>query len=134
MFCRSLFVLLYFFIWPLCCMFFFDIRILITPLVSSNAQILDIVIQFKRVCISPSSTLIKQYQVCLCNTSHVYILINLFDLCQHFFLHCYIHFFKCWHMLNEPFILSIIFDWSMISTDRKQIKKHNTVNKKDETL
>jgi hypothetical protein len=68
---------------------------------------------------SPSSTLIKQYQVCLCNTSHVYILINLFDLCQHFFLHCYIHFFKCWHMLNEPFILSIIFDWSMVSTDRK---------------
>ena len=36
MFCRSLFVLLYFFVWPLCCLFFFDIRILITPLVSSN--------------------------------------------------------------------------------------------------
>jgi hypothetical protein len=51
--------------------------------------------------ISPSSTLIKQYQLCLCNTSHVYILINLFDLCQHFFSHCYIHFFKCWHMLND---------------------------------
>ena len=30
MFCRSLFVLLYFFFWPLCCLFFFDIRILIT--------------------------------------------------------------------------------------------------------
>jgi hypothetical protein len=38
MFCRSLFVLLYFFIWPLCCLFFFDIRILITPLVSSNSS------------------------------------------------------------------------------------------------
>ena len=36
MFCRSLFVLLYFFFWPLCCLFFFNIRILITPLVSSN--------------------------------------------------------------------------------------------------
>ena len=36
MFCRSLFVLLYFFFWPLCCLFFFDIQILITPLVSSN--------------------------------------------------------------------------------------------------
>ena len=37
LFCRSLFfVLLYFFFWPLCCLFFFDIRILITPLVSSN--------------------------------------------------------------------------------------------------
>jgi len=29
MFCRSLFVL---FLWPLCCLFFFDIRILITSL------------------------------------------------------------------------------------------------------
>jgi hypothetical protein len=40
MFCRSLFVLLYFFFWPLFCLFFFDIRILITPLVlSSNSFI-----------------------------------------------------------------------------------------------
>jgi hypothetical protein len=29
MFCRSFFVLLYFFFWPLCCLTFFDIRILI---------------------------------------------------------------------------------------------------------
>ena len=36
-FCRSLFVLLYFFFWPLFCLFFFDVRILITPLVSSNS-------------------------------------------------------------------------------------------------
>ena len=35
--CRSLFVLLSFFFWPLCCLFF-DIRILITPLVSSNCS------------------------------------------------------------------------------------------------
>jgi hypothetical protein len=35
MFCRSLFVL---FIWPLCCLFFFDVRILITPLVCSNSS------------------------------------------------------------------------------------------------
>jgi hypothetical protein len=34
MFYWSLFVLLYFFFWPLCCLFFFDLRILITPLVS----------------------------------------------------------------------------------------------------
>ena len=33
MFCRSFIVLLYFFFWPLCCLFFFDIRIMITPLV-----------------------------------------------------------------------------------------------------
>ena len=32
------FVLFYFFFWPLCCLFFFDIRILITPLVSSNSS------------------------------------------------------------------------------------------------
>ena len=36
MLCISLFVFLYFFLWPLCCLFFFDIRILITPLESSN--------------------------------------------------------------------------------------------------
>jgi hypothetical protein len=34
MFCRSLFVLLYFFFWPLYCLFFFDKRILITPVLS----------------------------------------------------------------------------------------------------
>ena len=38
MFCRSLFVLLYFFFWSLSCLFFFDIRILITPLVSPNSS------------------------------------------------------------------------------------------------
>ena len=38
MFCRPLYVLLYFFFWPLCYLFFFDIRILITPLVSSNSS------------------------------------------------------------------------------------------------
>jgi len=38
MFCRLLFILLYFFFCPLCCLFFFDLRILITPLVSSNSS------------------------------------------------------------------------------------------------
>jgi type IV secretory pathway TraG/TraD family ATPase VirD4 len=38
MFCRSLFVLFHFFFWPLSCLFFFDIRILITPVVSSNSS------------------------------------------------------------------------------------------------
>ena len=37
-FCRSLFVLLSFFFWSLCCLFFFDIQILITPLVSSHSS------------------------------------------------------------------------------------------------
>jgi hypothetical protein len=35
--CRSLFALLYFFFWPLFCLFF-DIQILITPLSSSNSS------------------------------------------------------------------------------------------------
>ena len=38
MFCRSLFVLLYFFFRPLCRLFYFYIRILITPLVSSKSS------------------------------------------------------------------------------------------------
>ena len=38
MFCRSLFVVLYFSFWPLCCLFFFDLRILVTPLVSANSS------------------------------------------------------------------------------------------------
>ena len=38
MFYRSLFVLLSFFFWPLCCLSFFDLRILITHLVSSNSS------------------------------------------------------------------------------------------------
>ena len=38
MLCRSLFFLLYFFFWPLLCLFFFDIQILIYPLVSSNSS------------------------------------------------------------------------------------------------
>ena len=36
MFCRSLFVFLSFFFWPLCCPSFFNIRLLITLLVSSS--------------------------------------------------------------------------------------------------
>jgi hypothetical protein len=35
---QTLLVLLSFFFWSLCCLFFFDIRILITPLVSSNSS------------------------------------------------------------------------------------------------
>ena len=38
MVCKSLFVLFYVSFCPLCCLFFFDIRILIAPLVSSNSS------------------------------------------------------------------------------------------------
>ena len=34
-------------------------------------------------------------------TSHVYITINLFNLCQQSFLPFYIYFLKCWRRLNE---------------------------------
>ena len=47
MFCRSSFVLLYLFFCPLCCRFFFDTRILITPLVSSNSSFNILCIMFK---------------------------------------------------------------------------------------
>ena len=48
MFCRSLFVLLSFPSWPLCCLFFFDILILIAPLVSSNPSSLSLKLHFKK--------------------------------------------------------------------------------------
>jgi hypothetical protein len=37
-FVRSMFVLFYVFFWSLCCLFFLDLRFLITPLVSSNSS------------------------------------------------------------------------------------------------
>ena len=37
MLCTSLVALLYLFFWPLCCLFF-DIRFLISPLISSNSS------------------------------------------------------------------------------------------------
>ena len=40
-FCISLFVLFSLFFWPLSCLYFFDLRILITPLASSNLQVLQ---------------------------------------------------------------------------------------------
>jgi hypothetical protein len=39
MFCRSLIDLFSFFFWPLCCLFLFDLLILVTPLVSSNSTL-----------------------------------------------------------------------------------------------
>jgi hypothetical protein len=44
-FCRSLFVLLFFFFCPLCCLFF-NLQILITPLVSSNSSFVDRCLSF----------------------------------------------------------------------------------------
>ena len=56
-FCRSLFVLLYIFFCALCSLFFFDLRILITPLVSSNSSLksyLQNCIQSNYSCFYPS--------------------------------------------------------------------------------
>ena len=38
MFWRSVFVRLFFFCWSLCCLFFFDMWIMVVPLVSSNSS------------------------------------------------------------------------------------------------
>ena len=48
MFCRSLFVPFSFLFWPLCCLFFFDLRILTTPLVSSNSSFDCLYLTFSR--------------------------------------------------------------------------------------
>ena len=56
MFCRSLFVLLSFVFWPLCCLFFFDLRILVTLLVSSISSWRSIVLLdvFVWLCVLPT--------------------------------------------------------------------------------
>ena len=56
MFCRSLFVLLSFVFWPLCCLFFFDWRILVTLLVSSISSWRSIVLLdvFVWLCVLPT--------------------------------------------------------------------------------
>ena len=65
MFCRSLFVLLYFFFWPLCCLFFFDIQIVITPLISSNfSQVLwSKIIDLLKSVIQALNLYVKQHQM-----------------------------------------------------------------------
>jgi len=50
-FCRSLFVLFSFFFWPLCCLFFFDLQILITPSVSSNSSLNNLISPSRVVCV-----------------------------------------------------------------------------------
>jgi hypothetical protein len=50
MFCISLFVLLYFFALPLCCLSFFDLRILISPLISSNSSSREVKRNCKLTC------------------------------------------------------------------------------------
>jgi hypothetical protein len=68
MFCRSLFVLLLIFFWPLCCLCFFDIRILITPLISSNSSYTVLVTNINKTNnhLSPSLAEYKQDVIYLC--------------------------------------------------------------------
>ena len=49
MFCRSLFVLMSFFVWPLCCLSL-DLRILMTHLVSSNSSFKKTTFYYVRKC------------------------------------------------------------------------------------
>jgi hypothetical protein len=52
MFCRSLFVLVSFFFWPLCRLFYFDLRILSTPLVSLNSSYNHLILSPRHVFIT----------------------------------------------------------------------------------
>jgi hypothetical protein len=65
-FCRSLFVLVSFFFWPLYCLFFFDLRTLITSLwyLLSLLIVLCILLQIKKL--SPSPLIMK------INVAHVW--------------------------------------------------------------
>jgi hypothetical protein len=60
MLCKSLFVLLYFFFWPLCCLFFIDIRILMNPLVSSSSSQYYVLFT-KYICLHYHIALLKAY-------------------------------------------------------------------------
>jgi len=91
-FCRSLFVLLYFFFWPLCCLFFFDIRILITALVSSDSSY-NIIIQTNLPMQSPLLS------------SHMYSNITFFLSCHRKF-HLNWTYFKRSLCLIRPLFLS----------------------------
>ena len=98
MFCRSLFVLLSFFFWSLCCLFFFDIRILITPLVSSNSSYLVWVLQIYLCLIAVSArlNLKKRYSVRLYPQLFAGWLISycvVFD-CLRIFLFCFVFAFS----------------------------------------
>ena len=54
-FSRSLFILLSLFFWPLCCLSFFELRILITPLISSNSSFcLQVDIRFSKDRVIPA--------------------------------------------------------------------------------
>ena len=104
LFCRSLFVLLYFFFWPLCCLFFFDIRILITPLVFSNSS---------------------------CNL-HVFITSKWVEtnLCRYFIV-C-LHMFGCWRFsYHEEMILFLFINLttSNISIFRTKSTITNVIKK-----
>jgi hypothetical protein len=72
-FCRSLVVLLSFFFWPLCCLSFFDLRILITPLVSSNSSCQTIRHYNKNDLITKKHEVNKTIKKCCFCKSHVYI-------------------------------------------------------------
>ena len=78
MFCRSLFVLLSFFFWPLCCLFFFDIRILITPF--GIFKLFFFVVGFVCMCVRGTDLRLCFYdftsKLCNCSDSGVFFAFN----------------------------------------------------------
>ena len=77
MFCKSLLVLLYFFFWPLCFLFFYDIRILITSLWYLQALVITVCSNF--VCCAVCSW--------LCSRTWDY---TCFQLGEQYWFHCYV--------------------------------------------
>jgi hypothetical protein len=65
-------------------LFFIESKIIKYTFTCFTFQTNIITVDLEYIDIFPYSTLIKQHQLCLSNFIHVYITINLFNLCQHF--------------------------------------------------
>jgi hypothetical protein len=84
--------LVHFIMWYLCIvlimcimfLFFIESMIIKYTLTCFTFQTNIITVDLEYIDIFPYSTLIKQHQLCLSNFIHVFITINLFNLCQHF--------------------------------------------------
>jgi hypothetical protein len=85
MFCRSLFVLWFFFCWSLCCLSF-DLRLLITPLVSSNSSSQSDMHHFYFICIQGRICIFAVLSDFCDFPVHIKVIANSDKLCQKLFL------------------------------------------------
>jgi hypothetical protein len=109
MFWRSFFVLLYFFFWSLCCLFF-DLRLLIAPLVSSNCSCYS---TFSFICMFCRSLFVLLYfffwSLC-CLSFYLWLLIS--PLVSSNFS-CYLIFSFICMFCRSLFVLLYFFFWSL---------------------